>query len=158
MDKAAQSYSHTQFGTVVLLSLAAAAIIMVASFALTTGSSGGIGAMPVPALAIVGLVLVILLATAVVFAQLNVRVGNGEVSWRFGLGMLEHRIPISDIVSATVVTNPILAGYGVRWLPSGWLYNVSGTKAVELVMRDGRRVRIGSDEPEALAQAIAAGR
>ncbi|HMG70293.1 MAG TPA: hypothetical protein VK544_04210 [Gemmatimonadaceae bacterium] len=158
MDKAAQSYSHTQFGTVVLLSLAAAAIIMVASFALTTGSSGGIGAMPVPALAIVGLVLVILLVLAVVFAQLNVRVGNGEVSWRFGLGLLEHRIAISDIVSAAVVTNPILAGYGVRWLPDGWLYNVSGTKAVELVMRNGRRVRIGSDEPEALAQAIAAAR
>ena len=155
MDKGAQSYSHTQFGTVILFSLAAAAIVTVASLAL---SSGGIGAMPAPALVIVGLVMAILLLAAVVFAQLNVRVGNGEVSWRFGLGMLEHRIPISDIVSATVVTNPILAGYGVRWLPSGWLYNVSGTKAVELVMRDGRRVRIGSDEPEALAQAIAAGR
>ena len=158
MNRAAQSYSHTQFGTAIVLTFAAAAIVMVASLALTTGSSGGIGAMPVPALAIFGLVLVILLATAVVFAQLNVRVGNGEVSWRFGLGLLEHKIPISEIVSATVVTNPIIAGFGIRWLPDGWLYNVSGTKAVQLVMVDGRHVRIGTDEPEALAQAIAAGR
>ena len=158
MDRAAQSYSHTQFGTAVLLSLAVAAIIMVASLTLTTGSSGGISAMSGPALAIVGLVMVILLAAAVVFAQLNVRVGDGEVSWRFGFGLLEHRIPISEIVNATVVTNPIIAGYGVRRLADGWLYNVSGTKAVELVMRDGSRVRIGSDEPEALKQAIAAAR
>jgi hypothetical protein len=158
MDKATQSYSHTQFGTAILLSVAAAAIFMVTILALTTRSSGGIRALPVPALATVGLMLVMLLASALVFTRLNVRVGTGEVSWRFGLGLLEHRIPISDIVSATVVTNPIIAGFGVRRLPDGWLYNVSGTKAVELMIRDGRRVRIGSDEPEALAQAIAAGR
>jgi hypothetical protein len=157
MENAAQSYAHTQFGTAILWSLAAAAIITVGSLVLTT-SSGGIGTLPTPALAAVGLVLVILLVTAVVFSRLNVRVANNELSWRFGLGFLEHRVALSDIVSANVVTNPIWAGFGVRRLPDAWLYNVSGTKAVELVMRDGRRVRVGSDEPEALAQAIAAGR
>ena len=158
MDKSAQSYSHTQSGTTIIWSLVAAAIIVVGSLFLTTRSSGGIGAPPVPALAVVGLVLVILLSAAVVFSRLNVRVENGVLSWRFGLGFLEHKVPLSDIVSANVVTNPIWAGFGVRRLPDAWLYNVSGTKAVELVMRDGRRVRVGSDEPEALAQAIAAGR
>ena len=153
MEKSAQ-YAHTQSGTAILWSLAAAAIIVVASLALTTRATGGIGALPAPALAIVGMVLVILLATAVVFSRLNVRVDNGELSWRFGLGFLEHKVPLSDIVSADVVTNPIWAGFGVRRLPNAWLYNVSGRRAVELVTRDGRRVRIGSDEPEALLQAV----
>jgi hypothetical protein len=154
MERSAQSYTHTQSGTTILWSLAAAAIIVVGSLALTTRSTGGIGALPTPALAAIGLVLVILLATAVVFSRLNVRVENGELSWRFGLGFLEHKVPLSDIVNANVVTNPIWAGFGVRRLPDAWLYNVSGTKAVELVMRDGRRVRVGSDEPEALLQAV----
>ena len=149
-----KTYTHTQSGTAILWSLGAAAIITVGSLALTTRATGGISALPKAALAIVGVVLLILLATAVVFSRLNVRVDNGELSWRFGLGLLEHRVPLSDIVSANVVTNPIWAGFGVRRLPDAWLYNVSGTKAVELVMRDGRRVRVGSDEPEALLQAV----
>jgi hypothetical protein len=34
------------------------------------------------------------------------------------------------------------------------LYNVSGTGAVEIKLRSGQRFRVGSDEPEALAQAL----
>jgi hypothetical protein len=34
------------------------------------------------------------------------------------------------------------------------LYNVSGTDAVEIELRSGRRFRIGTDEPKVLAQAI----
>jgi hypothetical protein len=34
------------------------------------------------------------------------------------------------------------------------LYNVSGTNAVEIKLRSGRRFRIGTDEPEALARAL----
>jgi hypothetical protein len=33
-------------------------------------------------------------------------------------------------------------------------YNVSGDRGVELTLRDGRRVMLGSQRPEELAQAI----
>ncbi len=36
----------------------------------------------------------------------------------------------------------------------GWLYNVSGTDAVELKMKNGKRYRIGTDVPGELAEAI----
>jgi hypothetical protein len=36
-----------------------------------------------------------------------------------------------------------------------WVWNVSGLDAVELTLRSGRRFRIGTDEPEELAKAIA---
>lgn len=36
----------------------------------------------------------------------------------------------------------------------GWLYNVEGLGATELRMRNGRRYRIGTDEPERLETAI----
>ena len=35
-----------------------------------------------------------------------------------------------------------------------WLWNVSGFRAVELVFKDGKRFRIGTDEPESLIRAI----
>ena len=45
---------------------------------------------------------------------------------------------------------------GIRWWGHGWLYNVSGFKAVEIELASGKRLRIGTDEPERLAQAISA--
>ena len=35
-----------------------------------------------------------------------------------------------------------------------WLWNVSGLQAVELVLNNGKRFRIGTDEPENLVNAI----
>jgi hypothetical protein len=156
MTNGAQTYDHTQVGTTILLSLLAAAGFVIASLFVTTRSTGGVNALPTAATVAVGATLVILLLTSVVFSRLTVRVGKGEISWRFGLGLLEHRIPLAEVVAATVVTNPIWSGYGVRRLSNGWLYNVAGRRAVELVLRDGRRVRIGSDEPELLLGAITA--
>jgi hypothetical protein len=53
------------------------------------------------------------------------------------------------------VRNPWYYGWGVRLTPHGILYNVSGLNAVELLLDDGRRVRVGTDEPDALVRALA---
>ena len=45
-------------------------------------------------------------------------------------------------------------GWGIRLIPNGWLWNVSGLGAVELSLVNGQRFRIGTDEPEQLATAI----
>jgi hypothetical protein len=45
-------------------------------------------------------------------------------------------------------------GWGIRWIPGGWLWNVSGLDGVELVLVNNRRFRVGTDEPEQLAAAI----
>jgi hypothetical protein len=45
-------------------------------------------------------------------------------------------------------------GWSIRLTPHGWLYSVSGLAAVELTLQDGKRLRIGTDEPERLCQAI----
>ena len=36
----------------------------------------------------------------------------------------------------------------------GWLYNVSGMEAVEIALRSGKMLRIGSDEASVLADAL----
>jgi hypothetical protein len=53
-----------------------------------------------------------------------------------------------------VVKNPWYYGWGIHLTPSGWLYNVSGFWAVELQMKNGKKYRIGTDDPEGLVQVI----
>ena len=158
MPHTAPTYDHTQAGTAVVVILLAAALVVFASLALTTRATGGIRALPTVAVVIVGFTFVLLIAIALVFSRLNVRVEGSELSWRFRFGVQEHRVAVADIFHARVVSNPTLYGYGVRRLPNGWLYNVSGTKAVELVLRDGRTVRVGTDEPDVLLKAIGGAR
>jgi hypothetical protein len=46
-------------------------------------------------------------------------------------------------------------GYGVRWSRfSGKAYNASGAQGVQLVMKDGQRILIGTQEPERLLAAL----
>jgi hypothetical protein len=42
----------------------------------------------------------------------------------------------------------------MRLIPNGWLYNMSGTKGIELQLKSGRVVRIGSANPEELAREV----
>ncbi len=50
--------------------------------------------------------------------------------------------------------NPCYYGWGIRWTPNGWLYNVSGFYAVEIKMKTGKKYRIGTDAPNELEKAI----
>src|SRR5207247_350528 len=90
------------------------------------------------------------------FGWLTVDVEGQELRARFGVGLVGKRIPLSEVRAFKQVTNPWYWGWGIRLYPGGWLYNVSGMRAVELVLADGRRYRIGTDEPAALEQAIRA--
>ncbi|MGE0367624.1 MAG: hypothetical protein AB7P53_01625 [Candidatus Dadabacteria bacterium] len=103
--------------------------------------------------------LIILAALAVsllLFSILTVEVDGEEVSVRFGVGLIRKRFPLSEIESHSAVRNPWYYGWGLRRTPIGWLYNVSGLEAVEITMKDGRKVRIGTDDPAGLDAAIGA--
>jgi hypothetical protein len=69
-----------------------------------------------------------------------------------------RRIPLSEIASCEVRTyRPIreYGGWGVRYSwANGMAYNVSGNRGVQLVLRDGRHVLIGSREPDELLAAL----
>ena len=48
-------------------------------------------------------------------------------------------------------------GWGIRWGRSGKAYNVSGNWGVQLTLRNGKRLLIGSQDAKTLARAIEAG-
>ena len=87
---------------------------------------------------------------------LTVSVDDAAVVAQFGVGLIRKRIPLAEVQSFEAVRNPWYYGWGVRLIPGGWLYNVAGVSAVDFTTRDGRHVRIGTPEPEALISAVAA--
>ena len=113
-------------------------------------SSNAIGA--ILTILIGGGISVLLLHT---FSSMRVVVDHEAVSWSFGSGFLNWRLPLSDVKTAYVVRNSWAWGWGIRWTPAGWLYRVSGTSAVELDTGK-KKIFLGSDEPERLAESIVA--
>lgn len=89
-----------------------------------------------------------------VFSSMTVEVDDFELRFWFAPRFLGRHISRADIVSATPVRQGWWRGWGVRCIRGGWLYNVSGLEAVEIHLRNGRRVLLGTDRPHELAHAL----
>jgi hypothetical protein len=103
---------------------------------------------------ILWVIVAILVFVEVNFFSLTVTVDRESLRVRFGVGLIRITFPLSDLVRARTVTNPWYAGWGIRTLSDGWLFNVSGLDAVEIETRAGRRHRVGTDQPAALEAAV----
>jgi hypothetical protein len=135
-------YEHTQPGTLVRGVLTASIVLVLALMGLTSAHWIAVG------------VLILLVVFAILFHSLTVRVTERRVEVRFGPGLIGKRFAVETIEDSAVVRNRWYYGWGVRLTPHGWLYNVSGLSAVEIRLTDGRKVRIGTDEPHELRRAI----
>lgn len=135
-------YKHTQIGYFMILCGALALVIALEVFyrkATLTTMLGGLAAI---------------FMIMSLFATLTVEIRDGFLKFRFGLGLIRKRLKIAEIESCEIVRNPWYYGWGIHATGKGWVYNVSGFDAVEIFMKDGRRLRIGTDEPELLRKAI----
>jgi hypothetical protein len=68
--------------------------------------------------------------------------------------------PFDEIVQAQPVRYSPLreyGGWGIRLGRAGWAYNVKGDLGVQVLLRSGKQILIGSQYPEDLAEAISAG-
>ena len=143
-------YSHTQVGWWGLAILGTAAVI-------TIGIVGSVvprrdAPLGVMVVVMVGVVLVVAM---LLLSSLNVRIADGSLRWRFGAGLFDGRVALAEIARVSPARLPLWVGLGIHWWPGrGWVYNVSGRDAVEVVRRDGKATYIGTDEPETLARAI----
>jgi len=140
------TYRHTQVGTVII---GAVVIVAVLALAILLTAPEATMSQTIAVLVMTGFVLAL-------FSSLTVQIEKHTLTCRFGVGLIRKDIPLSDVDHASAVLNSWFVGWGIRWIPGRyWVWNVSGLQAVELTMKDGRRFRIGTDEPEALVQAIA---
>ncbi len=135
-------YKHTQIGYLLLV-LYSAVILFICYINIVTGF--------IP-FALVG--LIIMLIALGLFATLTVAVDDRMLRIQFGLGVIRKGFLLKDIEAYRVVKNPWYYGWGIRFTPRGWLFNVSGFSAIELQMKSGKTYRIGTDEPDSLAKAL----
>jgi len=138
------TYRNTQPGYVTGSSLAGAAALTFFAWRAEFGSMDPIGWTLTGAFA----------GLAYLFSSLTVVIDDGELRFYFGPGFWTKRIPLATIERVETVHNSSFVGWGIRYFGSGWLYNVSGWDALELTLADGTILRIGTDEPEALKQAL----
>ena len=96
----------------------------------------------------------IVLIVATLFWGLTVEVNRDMVRLYYGLGIIHRSIPRERIATVTQVRNRWWWGSGIKRTPHGWMWNISGLDAIELTYRDGKKFRIGTDEPEALLEAL----
>jgi hypothetical protein len=101
---------------------------------------------------LVGLIVIFIVIG--IFTRLTVAVDDQMIKIQFGLGVIRKVFPLKDIEAYCVVKNPWYYGWGIRFTPRGWLFNVSGFSAIELQMKSGKRYRIGTDDPDNLAKAL----
>jgi hypothetical protein len=91
------------------------------------------------------------------WAQLRVTVTDEDVIIRY-VPFTSRRIALREILGATAREYDAVREYG-GWGVKGWsrdkrAYNVSGNEGVELFLRDGRTIMIGSRRAAELEQAI----
>jgi hypothetical protein len=135
------AYQHRQWGWLAIVAAVASAVL--ASLLVSNGRWS---------VAVVGLAVATILL--LVFGWLTVRVDDDAIEARFGIGLIRRTVPFSDVQGYRAVRNPWYYGWGIRLIPAGWLLNVSGLSALELDLPAGRRVRIGTDEPERLVDVL----
>ena len=140
------TYCHTQRGILTQGLFLPLALLFLCVWVFTSLPSGAI-----VGLAIVEIVLVLIMS---LFYSLTVSIDEKSVSLRFGIGLIRARFELAEITCAKPVRNHWYDGWGVRILSNGYFYNVSGLGAVEIALSSGAIHRIGTDEPDILAQAI----
>ncbi|SET42311.1 hypothetical protein [Thalassotalea agarivorans] len=135
-------YQHKQLGVALLCLMTLPAIII--------AIVGVVAQQPNIILPVCALIAVV----AFLFSSLNISIDETSLYWSFGPGFWRKSISLSDIASARIVDAKWYYGLGIRLIPTGWLYIVSGTKAVEVTLTSGKRISLGSDETDALLAAI----
>jgi hypothetical protein len=143
-------HEEQSFASVWLWLIAGAAILVMVSIA----SKDGAGvALFIP---------VALFASFVVwflYLKLVTEVRGNALELRFRGLFVDRVIPLSDIIQFGARRyRPLIdfGGWGIRWslFGKGMAYNVSGDRGVQLVLRNGSRILVGSQRAEELAAAI----
>lgn len=135
-------YKHTQIGYL-LLTLYSIVVLFLGYFNIMANFH------PLPLIA-----LIIVLIVLGIFSRLTVTVDDQIIKVQFGMKIVRKTFPLREIETYRVVRNPWYYGWGIRFTPRGWLFNVSGFSAIELRMKNGKRYRIGTDDPDNLVKAV----
>jgi hypothetical protein len=108
-----------------------------------------------PPLAAVLAVFAFVAIAIAVFSTLTVEVTDDALVFGFTFGVLRRRIARADIVRAARITLPWWYGTGVKLGPGRTTYLIWPGPAVEVELKNGRRVQIGTPDADSVLAALA---
>jgi len=100
------------------------------------------------------IVSIVLLVCLVLFYRLRITIEDETLWASFGPGIIRKRVRLAEIVGCEPIRIRWWYGWWIHLTPCGWLYNVSGFDAVAIMLRDGRKFALGTDDPGGLVVAI----
>jgi len=148
-----EEYRYTQVGTVTILMMLLAAVFTAFMFDAGLKSPEGQDAtiLKVTGLVVAG-VFVLALAS---FYSFTIQIADGKLNFWFGFGVVGKSFPIKGIRSVETVKNPWYHLWGIKSIPGGWLYSIApGGRAIELIFKDNRKIRLGTNRPEEIKQRL----
>lgn len=144
-----ESKKYTQFGTLMVT-------IMVTLILVFTGLLVNTGLTYDSEMYTYASLILIFLICLLLFYKLTITISDTHISFKLGIGIIHKSYQISEISSCKPVKNQFIYGWGIRKIGDGWLYNVSGLKAIELRFKNSYKVvRIGTNQPNEVAEAMA---
>lgn len=85
------------------------------------------------------------------FARFRIELDAHTLRWHFGLlGWPSWQVAMAEIVGVEPARASWLEGAGSRRTRDGMLYRAIADTTVRLTLRDGRRIRLGTNEPQRL--------
>jgi hypothetical protein len=97
-----------------------------------------------------------LIASAVIFSSMTIRVSSDRLDWWLGFKSFHRVVYLDDVTRCVPHRVPLIAGWGIRTNDfKSWLVVVSGRDTVALVLRSGSTLMLGSPEPERICSLIA---
>ena len=147
------SYKHTQIGYLMLAVTLAVLSLFVSMYMTARAEPPSVDSGTNFLFTSIMVLIVLILAS---LTTLSVSIDENYLRIKFGFGIFRKKFPLKEIARVEAVKNHWFYGWGIRlWLwPKMWIYNISGLNAVEIILKNGKIYRIGTDEPEKLATAL----
>ncbi|MEJ2151424.1 MAG: hypothetical protein P8Y29_00395 [Gemmatimonadota bacterium] len=142
-DSAGMVYHHTQTGWVIIGSVIVGLVVTL-WWLLAVSEHWG------PDIVVAATLTALFLFLLFVFRAMTIEVDSAELRWWFGGRFWTHNVAIDKILAVVIVRTRFWHGWGIHRVSGGWLYNVSGRSVVEVHLRGGKLLRLGTDEPERL--------
>ena len=138
-------YKNTQFGalTIIILLLVG---LLIAPITLSLLDEGR--------LLVVLIMIALYLLVLALFYALTVQISDGKLKFWFGIGLISKTYSLNEIQSTQEVKDPWYYFWGVKSIPGGWLYAIAPGNALEIVLKNGKIVHLGTNQSKKLKEAM----
>ncbi len=143
-------YKKSQIGWIAIMIFAPVIIFLYLAYANQWGNN------PLPFVPFLVLA-VLFVVICFMFYKLTVELDESTLKLTYGIGLIRIKFKIDELVRIEIIRTPWYYGLGIRITPKGMLYNIQGSKAVNIEYTSNgksKSVMVGTPEPEQLKKAL----